>query len=240
MSFKSYQIDIYNPDWVGLENYISLFNAPAFWKTLLNTFIYVLGVVPALVFLPLIIAIIVNRKLAGMRLFRTTIYLPVVVSLVVAGIAWKWVYAPTGWLTHPNTSIFAVMFVTIWKGLGYYMVIYLAYLTTVPRDLWEAAEIDGANTIQKHLSVTIPHMIPAITLVSIISTISAMKVFVEIYVMTKGGPLDSSKTIVYYIYQRAFENLDLGYASAAGVVLLVIIMIISIFNVKFFERGAIH
>lgn len=240
LSFKSYDNDIYNPQWVGLENYISLFNAPIFWKTLLNTFIYVLGAVPALVVLPLLIAIIVNRKLIGVGVFRTIIYIPVIVSLVVAGIAWKWVYAPTGWLTNPATSIYAVIFVTIWKGMGYYMVIYLAYLTTVPKDLWEAAEIDGANTFQKHLSVTIPHLMPAITLVSIISTISAMKVFVEIYVMTKGGPLDSSKTIVYYIYQRAFENLDLGYASAAGVVLLVIIMIISIFNLKFFEKGSLY
>ena len=239
LSFKSYNNDIYNPQWVGLENYINLFNAPIFWKTLLNTFIYVLGAVPALVILPLLIAIVVNRKLIGIGIFRTIIYIPVIVSLVVAGIAWKWVYAPTGWLTNPATSIYAVIFVTIWKGLGYYMVIYLAYLTTVPKDLWEAAEIDGANTFQKHLSITIPHLMPAITLVSIISTISAMKVFVEIYVMTKGGPLDSSKTIVYYIYQRAFENLDLGYASAAGVVLLVIIMIISIFNLKFFEKGPI-
>ncbi len=240
ISFKSYRNDIYNPQWVGLENYIILFGAPVFWKTMLNTFIYVIGVVPALAILPLIIAILVNRKLAGIGLFRTMIYIPVVVSLVVAGIAWKWVYAPTGWLTNPDTSLFAVMFVTVWKGLGYYMVIYMAYLTTVPRDLWDAAEIDGANSIQKHLSVTIPHLMPAITLVTIISTISAMKVFVEIYVMTKGGPLNSSKTIVYYIYQRAFENFDLGYASAAGVVLLFIIMTVSIFNVKFFERGAVH
>ena len=237
LSFQSYRHDIYNPEWVGLDNYTSLFNAPIFWKTLLNTFIYVIGVVPLLVILPLIIAIVVNRKLVGINIFRTIIYIPVIVSLVVAGIAWKWVYAPTGWLTDPDTSLYAVMFVTIWKGLGYYMVIYLAYLTTVPKDLWEAAEIDGATSIQKHLAVTIPHLMPAITLVSIISSISAMKVFVEIYVMTKGGPLNSSKTIVYYIYQRAFENLDLGYASAAGVVLLVIIMVISIFNVKFFEKG---
>jgi len=238
LSFKSYRHDIYNPEWVGLDNYTSLFNAPIFWKTLLNTFIYVLGVVPLLVVLPLIIAIIVNRKLVGINIFRTIIYIPVIVSLVVAGIAWKWVYASTGWLTNPDTALYAVMFVTIWKGLGYYMVVYLAYLTTVPKDLWEAAEIDGATSIQKHLAVTIPHLMPAITLVSIISSISAMKVFVEIYVMTKGGPLNSSKTIVYYIYQRAFENLDLGYASAAGVVLLVIIMVISIFNVKFFEKGS--
>lgn len=251
LSFKSYRTDIYNPQWVGMDNYTELFSAPVFWKTLLNTFIYLIGVVPALVVLPLVIAIIANRKLAGISFFRTALYIPVVVSIVVAGIAWKWVYADSGilnyflnflgqgrigWLTDPHFALYSVMFVTIWKGLGYYMVIYLAYLTTVPKDQLEAAEIDGANTIQKHLAVTLPFMMPAITFVAVMSSISAMKVFVEIYVMTQGGPLNSSKTIVYYIYQRAFENLDLGYASAAGVVLLVITMMISIFNIKFLER----
>lgn len=117
------------------------------------------------------------------------------------------------------------------------MVIYLAALTSVPKDLYEASDIDGANILQKHLAVTVPHLMPTITLVSVISSISAMKVFVEIYVMTQGGPLNSSKTIVYYIYQRAFENLDMGYASAAGMVLLVIVMILSIINIKFFENN---
>ncbi|MCK7484460.1 MAG: sugar ABC transporter permease [Bacillus subtilis] len=140
-----------------------------------------------------------------------------------------------GWLTDPNIAIYSVIAVTIWKGIGYYMVVYLAALTAAPKDLYEAADIDGANEVQKHLTVTIPALKPTIALVSIISSISAMKVFVEIYVMTQGGPMNSSKTIVYYIYQRAFENLDLGYASAAGVVLLVIIMIMSIINMRFFE-----
>lgn len=253
LSFKSYRTDIYAPEWVGLANYMELFGSPLFWKTLGNTFIFLIGVVPALIVLPLIIAIIINRKLAGINIFRAIIYIPVIVSIVAAGIAWKWVYADSGilnylletvgfhrigWLTDPRYSLYSVMFVTIWKGLGYYMVIYLAYLTTVPKDLWEAAEIDGASSIQKHLAVTVPHLLPAITFVAVMSSISAMKVFVEIYVMTQGGPLNASTTIVYYIYQRAFENLDLGYASAAGVVLLVITLIISILNINVFEKGS--
>jgi putative chitobiose transport system permease protein len=254
LSFQSYRTDIYNPQWIGLENYIQLFHAPIFWKTLVNTFIYLVGVVPALVVLPLIIAIFVNQKLRGIKIFRIIIYIPVIVSIVVAGIAWKWLYADNGmlnylinlvgipkigWLTDPRFALYSVMAVTIWKGLGYYMVIYLAALTSVPKDLYEASDIDGASVLQKHLTVTVPHLMPAITLVSVVSSISAMKVFVEIYVMTQGGPLNASKTIVYYIYQRAFENLDLGYASAAGVVLLVIIMILSVINIKFFEKNSI-
>ena len=252
LSFQNYRSDIYNPQWVGLENYIKLFNAPIFWKTLANTFIYLIGVVPVLVVFSLVIAILVNQKLRGIKIFRVIIYIPVIVSIVVAGIAWKWIYADNGilnymislfdiskigWLTDPRFALYSVMAVTTWKGLGYYMVIYLAALTSVPKDLYEASDIDGANVLQKHSAVTVPHLMPTITLVSVISSISAMKVFVEIYVMTQGGPLNASKTIVYYIYQRAFENLDMGYASAAGVVLLVIVMIMSIINVKFFENN---
>ena len=255
LSFQSYRHDIYNPQWVYLSNYIELFNSPVFWKTMINTLIYLIGVVQVLVVLPLIIAIAVNQKLRGIGVFRTIIYIPVIVSLVVAGIAWKWIYAsngilnylislihitPIGWLTDPKVAIYSVMAVTVWKGLGYYMVVYLAALASVPKDLYEAADIDGANEIMKHLIVSVPHLSPAIALVSIISSISAMKVFVEIYVMTQGGPMNASKTIVYYIYQKAFENLDLGYASSAGVVLLVIIMILSIINMRFFEGKNIY
>ncbi len=250
ISTLDYSNDIYNPTFIGLANYTALFKSSLFWKTMLNTVIYLVIAVPLLVVLPLIIAIVINQKIRLINFYRVSIYLPVVVSIVVAGIAWKWLYADNGilnylvslfgiskigWLTDPNFALYSVIAVTVWKGLGYYMMIYLAALTSVPNDLYEAADIDGANLWQKHLAVTIPHLLPAIALVSIISSISAMKVFVEIYVMTQGGPLNSSMTVVYYIYQKAFENLDLGYASACGVVLMLIIMGISVFNIKKIE-----
>ena len=250
ISTLDYSKDIYSPAFVGIENYINLLKSPIFYKTMWNTFIYLIVAVPMLVILPLIIAVVINQKLFAINFYRVSIYLPVVVSIVVAGIAWKWLYADNGilnyfisifglpkigWLTDSKFALFSVIAVTVWKGLGYYMMIYLAALTTVPKELYEAADIDGAGIFQKHLAVTLPHMLPAIALVAIISSISAMKVFVEIYIMTQGGPLSSSMTIVYYIYQRAFEHLDLGYASAAGVVLMIIIMLISVFNIKKIE-----
>ncbi len=250
ISTLDYSHDIYSPAYIGAENYINLIKSPIFYKTMWNTFLYLIIAVPLLVILPLIIAVVINQKLFAINFYRVSIYLPVVVSIVVAGIAWKWLYADNGilnyfisifglpkigWLTDSRFALYSVIAVTVWKGLGYYMMIYLAALTTVPKELYEAADIDGANTLQKHLAVTLPHMLPAIALVAIISSISAMKVFVEIYIMTQGGPLSSSMTIVYYIYQRAFEHLDLGYASAAGVVLMIIIMIISVFNIKKIE-----
>ncbi len=252
LSFLDYSKDIYNPAFIGIDNYIKLFNNPVFYKVMWNTFIYLFVAVPVLAILPLFLAILINQKIKGVTLYKILIYLPVIVSIVVAAIAFKWLYADQGilnyivnslgfesigWLTDPKYALYSVIIVTIWKGIGYYMIIYLAALMSVPKELYEACEIDGANFLTKHLTVTVPHIMPTIALVTTISAISAMKVFAEIYVMTKGGPLNSSKTIVYYIYERAFENLDLGFASAMAVVLLVIVMVFSLINILCFERN---
>ena len=252
LSFFDYSSSLYNPNFVGADNYIKLFKEPVFYKVMFNTFMYLVIAVPFLVTFPLFLAILINQKIRGITLYKILLYLPVIVSIVVAAIAFKWLYAgqgilnyilslfhikSIGWLVDTKWALFSVALVTIWKGIGYYMMIYLASLMSVPQDLYEACDIDGANFITKHVTVTIPHIMPTIALVSTISTISAMKVFAEIYVMTKGGPLNSTKTIVYYIYERAFENLDLGYASALAVVLLVVVMGFSLINILFFERN---
>lgn len=248
LSFLDYSTHIYAPEFVGLENYSKLFQSPIFYKVMANTFIYLLVAVPVLATIPLFLAILINQKIRGATMYKILIYLPVIVSIVVAAIAFKWLYADQGilnyflgthkigWLTDPRYALYSVILVTIWKGIGYYMLIYLAALMSVPKELYEACDIDGAGFLRKHLTVTIPHIMPTIALVTTISAISAMKVFAEIYVMTKGGPLNSSKTIVYYIYERAFENLDLGFASAMAVVLLAIVMVFSFINIFFFER----
>lgn len=252
LSFFDYSSSLYSPVFIGADNYIKLFKEPVFYKVMFNTFMYLVIAVPFLVTFPLFLAILINQKIRGITLYKILLYLPVIVSIVVAAIAFKWLYAgqgilnyilslfhikSIGWLVDTKWALFSVALVTIWKGIGYYMMIYLASLMSVPQDLYEACDIDGANFITKHLTVTIPHIMPTIALVSTISTISAMKVFAEIYVMTKGGPLNSTKTIVYYIYERAFENLDLGYASALAVVLLVVVMGFSLINILFFERN---
>ena len=250
LSFKDFSTDIYNPTWIGLANYTKLLKSQEFYQVMGNTFIYLIGAVPILAIVPLFIAILINQKIRGITLYKVLIYLPVVVSIVVVAIAFKWLYAqqgilnyivdligiaPIGWLTDPNVAIYSVILVTIFKGIGYYMMIYLSALMSAPKDLYEAADVDGANMFQKHLTVSIPHLMPTIALVVTISSISALKVFAEIYVMTRGGPLNSTKTIVYYIYERAFENLDLSLASAAAVILLLVVMIFSIINIVFFE-----
>ena len=251
LSFFSYSNDVYKPEFVYLGNYIELLKSPLFLKTILNTFYFLILCVPFLVIFPLFLAILINQKIKYKNIYKILIYIPVVISIVVVAIAFKWLYAPEGllnffveklgftpigWLSDPKVAMISVALVTIFKGVGYYMMIYLSALMSVPNELYEAAEVDGAVGFRKHMLVTIPHIMPMIALVSTISSISALKVFVEIYVMTKGGPLNSTKTIVYYIYEKAFENLDLGIASAGAVILLFIVMIFSIINIFVFEK----
>ena len=255
LSFTNYDF-VSSPTFNGWQNYINLWRDRTFWKVLSNTLVYLSFVVPSLVILPLVLAILVNQKLRSIKFFRAVYYFPVIVSVVVAGIAWKWVYAENGilnyflsiitfqsvkipWLTDPRTAIFAIIAVVIWRGVGYYMVIYLAGLQAIPVDLYEAAAIDGSDGWQKHVDITIPLMQPYIILVSIISSISAMKIFEEVYIMSQGGPVNSTKTVVYYLYEKGFTSLEMGYASAIGVFLFLIIFTISILTFKFINPAKI-
>jgi putative chitobiose transport system permease protein len=238
--------------WVGLENFTRLLADEVFWQTVRNTVIYLLVVVPMLTVLPLLLAIAVNQKLMGMSWFRAAYYVPVIISMVVAGIAWKFIYAENGllnqilqavhlpkveWLTSPQWVLFSVMVVTIWKGLGYYMVIYLAGLQAIPADLYEAAAIDGVDGWAKHWDITVPLMKPYMALVAVVSAISATKVFEEVYVMTQGGPRNSSKTVIYYLYEKAFGSAqDLSYACAIGLVLFLAIFGLSLLNLRLSAR----
>jgi putative chitobiose transport system permease protein len=245
LSFSRYETLAAPPVWVGTENFQRLLRDDVFWKTLVNTLLYLVCVVPVLVTLPLVLAILVNRALPAISWFRAAYYTPVVISMVVAGIAWRWLYAENGllnqllawtglfedgipWLTSPDLALFSVMAVTVWKGLGYYMVIYLAGLQSIPADLYEAAAIDGSDGWRKHWDVTVPLMRPYLFLVAVISAIAATKVFEEVYIMTQGGPRNSSKTIVYYVYENAFNQADFSYACTIGLVLFLIILTLSV------------
>ncbi|MES1025610.1 sugar ABC transporter permease [Gloeocapsa sp. BRSZ] len=250
LSFTRYEYDLTQPpQWIGWENFQRLWTDAVFWQTLGNTVLYLVCVVPVLAIAPLALAILVNQKLRGMHWFRAAYYTPVVISMVVAGIAWRWIYDGNGllnqiirqiglsekgipWLTSPQWALFSVMAVTVWKGLGYYMVIYLAGLQAIPADLYEAAAIEGSDGIRKHWDITVPLMRPYIVLVAVISAISATKVFEEVYIMTQGGPRNSSKTIVYYLYEQAFRNLEMSYACTIGLVLFLGILGLSILNLK--------
>jgi putative chitobiose transport system permease protein len=257
LSFTQYEYDIsQTPRWIGLANFQRLASDRVFWRTLGNTLLYLIGVVPILVVVPLGLAILVNQKLRGISWFRASFYTPVVISMVVAGIAWRWLYAENGlfnqllqqlglesgipWLTSPDWAIFSVMAVTVWKGLGYYMVIYLAGLQSIPSELYEAAAIDGSDGYLKHWDITIPLMRPYLVLVAVISAISATKVFEEVYIMTQGGPRNSSKTVVYYLYEQALVNLELSYGCTMGLVLFLVILGLSILNLKLSQNSGVR
>jgi putative chitobiose transport system permease protein len=255
LSFTRYEFDITQPPlWIGMENFQRLLSDRLFWRSLSNTLLYLVFLVPILVVAPLGLAILVNRALPGTSWFRAAYYTPVVISMVVAGIAWQWLYAENGllnqllrwlrlsqdgvpWLTSPRFALFSVMAVTIWKGLGYYMVIYLAGLQAIPTDLYEAGAIDGSDGWRKHLDITVPLMRPYLFLVAVISAIAATKVFEEVFIMTQGGPRNSSKTLVYYVYERAFQDLEISYACTIGLVMFLIILTLSVIRLGL-SRGA--
>lgn len=255
LSFTTY--DLYNaPQWVAFQNYTDLFDDPLFWRGLRNSFIYLI-VTPILIILSIMLAIVVNRKIAGVQIFRTLYYIPAVTSVVAVGMIFEIVFAepsglingvllslglierPINFLTHPDSTLISIMLVTIWRGIGFYMIIFLAALQSIPEELYEAAAIDGANRLQQHWHITVPGIRPSIIFVAIISSISALKVFEEIWVMTdgSGGLLDSSLTLMFYLYRQGFQFLNLGYASAIAVVFTLITLVFSILNLRFLERG---
>ena len=252
LSFTNFNM-IREADFVGLANYINLWRDPFFWAALKNTILYMIVVVPVLVIAPIFLAALVNKHIPGIAVIRAAIYLPVITSLVISGLIWKWVYEeqgilnyvllatgvtdnPVAFLTDPANALLSVMAVTIWSGMGYYMVIYLAGLQAIPRHLYEVAEVEGVSAWQQMLYITIPLLRPSIAVVTVMSSIAAMKVFEEVYVMTQGGPMDSTKTLVYYIYESAFTEFEMGYASAIGVVLFLLTLVFSLINLRFLRE----
>ena len=252
MSFSSTGLDVSEPlQFVGLSNLRRLITDPMVRRVLFTTFVYLIGVVPPIVLGSLALAVLVDQRLPGRDLLRGAFYTPVLVSIVVAAIAFRWLYAetglingwltallgpaftPIGFLTSPLLALPAVMVVTLWKGLGYYMVIFLAGLQGIPRELYEAAELDGSHGWRQHLDITLPLLRPYVTLVAVVSSIAATKVFEEVFLMTQGGPADSTRTIVYYVYDQAFAELEISYACTLGLALFLLVLLLTLVRLVF-------
>lgn len=247
MSFTATGLDVSEPlRFIGFANFQRLLADPMARQVMFTTFLYLIGVVPPIVLGALALAVLVNQKLPGQTLLRGAFYTPVLVSIVVAAIAFRWLYAenglingwfaavfgdtflPIGFLTVPHLALPAVMLVTLWKGLGYYMVIFLAGLQGIPKELYEAAELDGSEGWRQHLDITLPLMRPYVTLVAVVSSIAATKVFEEVFLMTQGGPADATRTIVYYVYDQAFSELEISYACTLGLALFFMVMLLTL------------
>lgn len=239
LSFSDW--DLLSPiKFVGLENYKLIFTDDLFHKILWNTVIFALSTSILGVIIPLILASILNNKIRGSEFFKTAYFLPFITPMVVIGIVWQWIFDPNigplnnllnlniNWLYDQNFAMPALIIVSVWKLIGYNMIIFLSSLSAISNSLFEAAKIDGANPIQTFLHVTIPLLSPTIFFVIIITTITSFQVFDLIYLMTQGGPLDSTNVLVYAIYKNAFEYFNIGKASAIAYVLFVIILVLTL------------
>ena len=233
--------DLLNPiEFVGLENYKLLFQDYLFYKILLNTVVFALSTSILGVIIPLILASILNSKIRGSEFYKTAYFLPFITPMVVVGIVWAWIFDPNigllnqvlniniNWLYDSKFALPALIIVSVWKLIGYNMIIFLSSLSSISNSMFEAAKIDGANALQTFKNVTIPLLSPTIFFVIIITAISSFQVFDLIYLMTQGGPFDSTNVLVYAIYKNAFEYFNIGKASAIAYVLFAIILILTL------------
>jgi multiple sugar transport system permease protein len=244
------------PEVVGLANFQTLVNDPVFWQALRNTAYYVAGSVPGIVFVSLGLALILNRGIRGIKLFRTIYFLPVVSSMVAVGIMWRWMFnaqyglvnsglgflgiEPISWLGSTTWAMPALIIVTVWREIGFYMIIFLAALQGVPQHLLEAARLDGAGPWQRFWGVTFPMISPVTFFVSIMAMINTFQAFDYMFVMTEGGPRNSTLTLVYYLYQQGFQRFSMGYASAIALVLFLIILVITVIQWRIGERRVVY
>ncbi|WP_253896207.1 carbohydrate ABC transporter permease [Solibacillus sp. R5-41] len=255
LAFTNYSV-IGETSFVGFENFKRAFSDVNFIASIKNSLLYMI-IVPFIQILSILMAILVNRKIAGIKFFRAAFYIPVVTSMVAVSIIWGWLMSSNGvlnytllsigiinekinWLSDKDTALWAVMFITLWKGLGYYMMIYLAGLQAIPSDCIEAAKIDGASNFQVIRKITIPLLKPYVFFCTLISLMAAIRVFDEVFVLTSGGPGNETLTSSLYIYQQGFEVFEFGYSSALGIIISFIIMFFSIFIFLFNKKGGVN
>lgn len=250
MSFTDYNTS--TAHFVGIQNYLDILRRPDTLGVIKNTLQFGLELIPLNMSIALFLAVLVDQKLRGIAFFRTVYYLPVLTSLVVAGIVWSalydyrigpfntilgWLGLPAQqWLYNPALALHSVVMVRVWKGVGFNMMVFLAGLQAIPNELYEAAAMDGARGWDRFRYVTVPMLMPTTFYIFVTSSISAFQVFGEIFVMTKGGPAGATKTLIYLIWDEAFQYTNMGYASALAFVLLLFVGAIAIFNLVYVNR----
>jgi multiple sugar transport system permease protein len=232
---------------VGFANYGRALTDPAFWLALGNTAFFVVGTIPFTTALALALALAVQPAFRGRTIFRVGFFVPSVVSIVVLSLVFKGLYAPNGaldgllrmlhlptpaWLLDPRTALPAIMAMDVWSASGYYMIIFLAGLEAIPRDLYDAARLEGASSREQFTRITLPLLKPTLLFVLVVNTVRSLQIFAEVFVMTRGGPLHSTTTVVYYLYEEAFYRFDLGYASAVAYLLFAVTLALAWLQMK--------
>lgn len=246
--------NIHNLRFVGIDNYVELMRTPLFWKALGNTLFFVFAGVPLSIAASLGAALLLNSKLAFFKpLFRTAFFAPVVTSMVAVAVIWRYLYhtrygfinyaldaigfAPADWLGDPRLAMPAIIFFAVWKNFGYNMIIFLAGLQSIPADLYEAAELDGAGSFALLRHITIPALAPTMFMVSILTMAGYFQLFAEPYVMTQGGPLQSTVSVLYLMYEQGFKWWNLGSATAVAFVLFVLMFAVTLLQMRVAGRG---
>jgi multiple sugar transport system permease protein len=255
---RAFQIGLYNwsivpgatSEFLGLRNYSRAIHDPIFWRALVNTAFYMAVTVPIQIALGLLAAALLDARLPVRSLFRIVYYLPVITSWVVVSLLFRYLFLTdeglvnyvTGlhvdWLGGRWTGLTAVSVLGIWKGVGWSMVIFLAALQGVPRELYEAAAVDGAGPLRRFRSIALPALRPVVTFVTVMLVIGGFNVFISIFLITNGGPQDATQVLLTYMYRQAFTFLDFGYASAISFVLTLIVLVLSLVQLRFFRGSA--
>ncbi|WP_332760665.1 carbohydrate ABC transporter permease [Pseudarthrobacter sp.] len=245
LSFTQYDV-ISAPRFIGLANFEDLFTDPVFMTSLRNTAVYAFFTVPVSMAIALVLAVMLNQGIRGQMLYRTAIFIPQVTATVAIALVWLWIYNPRGglanqllgffgigqvsWLTDTAWSLPSIIAVGVWQGIGLKMLIYLAALQGLPKDVFEAASIDGATAVQKFMQITVPMLKPATFFVLVTSIIGAFQAFDQVYILTQGGPANSTTLITYEIYKSAFQQFRMGLACAQSLVLFVFLIVLTLIN----------
>ncbi|TBL68475.1 carbohydrate ABC transporter permease [Paenibacillus thalictri] len=252
LSFFKWNLVEPNKTFIGIQNFIQMFTDNVFLSSLAHTVYFTIGNVALTMIVAMLIAILMNQKIPGITAVRGFFYSPVVVSVIAAAMIWGFLFdsqfgpltqivnafglPSPKWLDDPNWAMNSIIMMSIWKHMGYYAVIYLAALQGISSDYYEAASLDGATALQKFFHVTWPLLRPATMLVVIMGIINSFQVFGQIYVLTAGGPVGSTNVIVYYLYDVAFHDFEVGYASAIGLFLFIAMMVVTLVQFKMMDR----
>ncbi|MCF8260896.1 MAG: sugar ABC transporter permease [Melioribacteraceae bacterium] len=252
LSFHEWNMFSNEATFVGFDNYTKMFQSEEFWSVLKNTGIFTFGTVPLNMALSLVVAIALNKKIKGKKFLRTAFFAPVIISPVAAAVIWRWIYDPNygllnygisflgvgsvNWLNDPTAAMFALIIMSVWKTFGINMVLFSAGLQGIPETYYEAAKIDGAGKWAQFWKITLPLLAPTTFFIMIMSMISSFQVFDLVYVLTSGGPLGSTKVLVFFVYEYAFKFFEMGYASAAAYVLFVILIVLTMIQVRYMKN----
>jgi multiple sugar transport system permease protein len=252
VSFSDWRL-VGAPEFVGLRNYEIILKDPKFGASLGRTILYTVGFVPAVYTISLGMAVLLTRRGRANFFFRTIYFMPVAMSMVIAGVIWRFMFDPTNglinemlgivglptsqWIGNVQSAMLSVQIVAVWKSVGYFMIILLAGIQDIPSDYIEAAEIDGATKWQVFRHIIMPLLRPTSFFVIVILSIGALQAFDQIYVMTRGGPGQATYTLVMYIYEKAFREWNFGYAGAMAVVLFIMIFALTVIQVRFFRQN---